>query len=90
MQTRHRGFTLLEVVIALGLMGMLVGMIFRVAQTSVQLSQIVVEEQNVTMERNAFFQFTEDIILSRFLAMQSSVWRVVTPEVEMFPVNYSP
>ena len=52
---RSGGFTLLEIVIALGLMGMLVGMIFRVARTSVQLSQIVVEEQKVTMERNAFF-----------------------------------
>jgi prepilin-type N-terminal cleavage/methylation domain-containing protein len=50
-----RGFTLLEIVIALGLMGMLVGMIFRVARTSVQLSQMVVEGQKVTMERNAFF-----------------------------------
>lgn len=49
------GFTLLEIVIALGLMGMLVGMIFRVARTSVQLSQMVVEEQQVSMERNAFF-----------------------------------
>ena len=54
-QYRSRGFTLLEIVIALGLMGMLVGMIFRVARTSVQLSQMVVEEQKVTMERNAFF-----------------------------------
>jgi len=45
----------LEIVIALGLMGMLVGMIFRVARTSVQLSQMVVEGQKVTMERNAFF-----------------------------------
>jgi prepilin-type N-terminal cleavage/methylation domain-containing protein len=52
---RSRGFTLLEIVIALGLMGMLVGMIFRVARTSVQLSQMVVEGQKVTMERNAFF-----------------------------------
>ncbi len=52
---RSRGFTLLEIVIALGLMGMLVGMIFRVARTSVQLSQMVVEQQQVTMERNAFF-----------------------------------
>jgi prepilin-type N-terminal cleavage/methylation domain-containing protein len=52
---RSRGFTLLEIVIALGLMGMLVGMIFRVAGTSVQLSQMVVEGQKVTMERNAFF-----------------------------------
>ena len=30
-------------------------MIFRVARTSVQLSQMVVEGQKVTMERNAFF-----------------------------------
>lgn len=52
---RNRGFTLLEIVIALGLMGMLVGMIFRVARTSVQLSQMVVETQTVTMEKNAFF-----------------------------------
>lgn len=52
---RRRGFTLLEVVIALGLMGMLVGMIFRVARSSMQLSQTVVEEQSATMERSAFF-----------------------------------
>jgi len=58
---RHRqrrnskGFTLLEMVIALGLMAMLVGMVFRVAQSSMMLSQAVVDEQNATMERNAFF-----------------------------------
>lgn len=57
---RQRGFTLLEVVIALGLMGMLVGMVFRVARTSVELSQIVVEKQNETMERNAFFNLLEN------------------------------
>jgi len=54
-RSRRTGFTLLEVVIALGLVGMLVGMIFRVASTSVQLSQMVVSGQNETMERNAFF-----------------------------------
>lgn len=57
---RRRGFTLLEVVIALGLMGMLVGMIFRVAQSSMMLSQRVVEEQNLTMERNAFFNLLKN------------------------------
>ncbi len=51
----RRGFTLLEIVIAIGLMGLLIGTVFRVAQSSIQLSQAVVEEQNVTMERNAFF-----------------------------------
>lgn len=58
---KHRkGFTLLEVVIALGLMGMLVGLIFRVAQSSMSLSQTVVEEQNLTMERNAFFNLLKN------------------------------
>lgn len=56
---RSRGFTLLEIVIALGLMGMLVGMIFRVARTSVQLSQMVVETQTVTMKKNAFFNLLQ-------------------------------
>ena len=37
------GFTMLEMVIALGLMGMLVGMIFKVAQSSMMLSQMVVD-----------------------------------------------
>lgn len=58
--SKGRGFTLLEVVIALGLMGALVGMIFRVAQTSMMLSQTVVDEQNATMERNAFFHLLKN------------------------------
>lgn len=57
---RRRGFTLLEVVVALGMMGMLIGMIFRVARSSMQLSQSVVDEQNVTMERNAFFNLLKN------------------------------
>lgn len=57
---RRKGFTLLEIVIALGLMGMLVGMIFKVARTSVELSHIVVEGQNATMERNAFFNLLKN------------------------------
>ncbi|NWK54004.1 prepilin-type N-terminal cleavage/methylation domain-containing protein [Verrucomicrobiaceae bacterium N1E253] len=54
------GFTLLEVVISLGLMGMLIGMVFRVAQSSIMLSQTVVEEQQVTMERSAFFNLLKN------------------------------
>ena len=49
------GFTMLEMVMALGLMGMLVGMVFKVAQSSMMLSQMVVDEQKTTMERSAFF-----------------------------------
>lgn len=59
-RVRRGGFTLLEVVIAIGLMGLLIGTIFRVAQSSMQLSQSVVEEQNVTMERNAFFNLLKN------------------------------
>lgn len=58
--SKGKGFTLLEVVIALGLMGALVGMIFRVAQTSLMLSQTVVDEQNATMERGAFFHLLKN------------------------------
>ena len=54
-KSRRRGFTLLEVVVALGMVGMLIGMIFRMSRTSIELSQSVVDEQSVTMERNAFF-----------------------------------
>jgi len=49
------GFTMLEMVIALGLMGMLVGVVFKVAQSSMMLSQMVVDEQKTMMERSAFF-----------------------------------
>jgi len=57
---RRRGFTLLEVIVALGLMGMLIGMVFRVARSSMQLSQSVVVEQAATMERNAFFNLLKN------------------------------
>jgi hypothetical protein len=54
-RARNMGFTMLEMVMALGLMGMLVGMVFQVAQSSMMLSQMVVDEQKTTMERSAFF-----------------------------------
>ncbi|MFK7912216.1 MAG: type II secretion system protein J [Akkermansiaceae bacterium] len=56
----HKGFTLLEVVIALGMIAMLVGMILRISRASMELSQTVVEEQNATMERNAFFNLLKN------------------------------
>ena len=59
-RAQRGGFTLLEIVIAIGLMGLLIGTIFRVAQTSITLSQTVVTEQNVTMERNAFFNLLKN------------------------------
>lgn len=51
---------MLEVVIALGLLGLLVGMVFRVASTSIRLSQDVVDSQSASMERNAFYSLLKD------------------------------
>ncbi|MGB0774351.1 MAG: type II secretion system protein [Akkermansiaceae bacterium] len=56
----RQGFTLLEVVLALGLMGMLIGGVYLVAQTSVKLSQTVVDAQNSAMERSAFFKLMKN------------------------------
>ena len=57
---RRKGFTLLEVVVALGMVGMLIGMIFRMSSASVELSKSVVDAQNETMERNAFFSLLKN------------------------------
>jgi prepilin-type N-terminal cleavage/methylation domain-containing protein len=89
---RRRGFTLLEVVIALGLMGMLVGMIFRVAHSSMQLSQTVVEEQSATMERNAFFNLLknhfEQIPGNAVLRLESSESRSGSTSRSLFTLTF--
>ena len=53
--SRRKGFSLLELVVALGMFGILIGMIFRMSRASMELSQTVVDEQSLAMERNAFF-----------------------------------
>ena len=88
----RRGFTLLEVVIALSLMGMLVGTVFRVAQSSMQLSQIVVEEQNVTMERNAFFNLLknhfEQVPGNAVIRLESSDSRSANVSRKLFTLTF--
>lgn len=56
-QTRGRphGFTLLEVVLAMLLIALLIGMVFTTFSTNIQLSRTVVDVQNEESERNAFF-----------------------------------
>jgi type II secretory pathway pseudopilin PulG len=49
------GFTLLETVIAIGLMAMIVGMVVGVSRTSLVLGKRIVETQNEEQERHAFF-----------------------------------
>ncbi len=53
---RRRGFTLLELVIAMGLLAILVGMIFTTARTSLALGNTIVKTQNEEMLQQAFFE----------------------------------
>jgi prepilin-type N-terminal cleavage/methylation domain-containing protein len=54
--TRNNGFTLLELVMAIGLMTILVGMIFGTAHTSLALGNTIVKTQNEEMLHQAFFE----------------------------------
>ena len=53
---RNHGFTLLELVIAIGLLAILVGMVFGTARTSLALGNTIVETQNEEMLHQAFFE----------------------------------
>lgn len=66
MKTRnaHRpeaGFTLLELVVAIGLMAIISGMVFGIARTSLALGNTIVATQNEEMEHQAFLD-----LLGRF------------------------
>ena len=50
-----RGFTLLELVIAMGLLTIIIGMVFGIARTSLALGNTIVETQNEEMKHQAFF-----------------------------------
>ncbi|MDE0836031.1 MAG: prepilin-type N-terminal cleavage/methylation domain-containing protein [Akkermansiaceae bacterium] len=58
----QRGFTLLELVIALLLIALLVGMVFSTARSSLVLGNNVVQTQNEEMLHQAFFDFLENRI----------------------------
>ena len=53
---RPGGFTLLELVLAMLVLALLVGMIFGSASANLELSNTVVRKQNEEGERNAFFE----------------------------------
>ncbi len=53
---RHHGFTLLELVISIGLLAILVGMVFGTARTSLALGNTIVKSQNEEMLHQAFFE----------------------------------
>ena len=54
--TRHTGFTLLELVMAMLLMTILIGMVFGIAKSSLTLGNTVVNTQNEEMLHQAFFE----------------------------------
>ncbi|MFD2256035.1 prepilin-type N-terminal cleavage/methylation domain-containing protein [Luteolibacter algae] len=56
----RKGFTLLELVLALLLIALLVGMVFATARTSLVLGNSVVETQNEEMLHQAFFDLLEN------------------------------
>jgi type II secretory pathway pseudopilin PulG len=55
-RSRNSGFTLLELVLALLFFGLLVGMIFGTARTSLALGNTIVKTQNEEMLHQAFFE----------------------------------
>ncbi len=63
--TRPAGFTLLELVIAMGLLAIIVGMVFGIARTSLALGNTIVATQNEEMEHQAFM----DLLGQRFSAL---------------------
>lgn len=64
-RSRASGFTLLELVIAVGLMSIIVGMVFNTARSSLALGQAIVESQNEEMLHQSFF----DLLSQRFSAL---------------------
>ena len=62
---RASGFTLLELVIALALLSMLIGMVFSTARTSLALGNTIVQTQNEEMLHQAFFE----LLHQRFSAL---------------------
>ncbi len=64
-KSRHRGFTLFELILAMGLLGILVGMVFSTARTSLALGNTIVQTQNEEMLHQAFFE----LLSQRFSAL---------------------
>ncbi len=60
-----KGFTLLELVVAIGLMAIVAGMVFGIARSSLALGNRIVETQNEEMEHQAFF----DLLGRRFSSL---------------------
>jgi prepilin-type N-terminal cleavage/methylation domain-containing protein len=58
-RSRCSGFTLLELVIAIGLLAVIMGMVFATARSSLALGNTIVRTQNEEMLHQAFFELLE-------------------------------
>ena len=63
--SRHSGFTLLELVLAMLLLTILISMVFGISRTSLALGNTVVKSQNEEMLHQAFFE----LLSKRFAAL---------------------
>ena len=72
----NRGFTLLELVLAIGLLALLVGMIFSVATQNIALGNAVVSRQNEVSLEAAFV----DLLGDQFAAMPGNARMELTSE----------
>jgi prepilin-type N-terminal cleavage/methylation domain-containing protein len=75
-RNQSRGFTLLEVMIALTLLAMIIGMVLGIARTSLGLSKSIVEHQNAEMEQLAFM----DLIGQRLSSLPGNARMELTTE----------
>jgi len=64
-RSRRSGFTLLELVLAMGLLVIIIGMVFGTARTSLALGNTIVKSQNEEMLHQAFFE----LLSRRFSAL---------------------
>ncbi len=64
-KSRRSGFTLLELVLAILVMSIIIGMVFSTARASLALGATIVKTQNEEMLHQAFF----DLLAQRFAAM---------------------
>jgi prepilin-type N-terminal cleavage/methylation domain-containing protein len=62
---RRRGFTMIELVMAMLVLGLIIGMVFGTASTSIRLATTVVETQNEVMLEQAFI----DLMAGRFASL---------------------
>jgi prepilin-type N-terminal cleavage/methylation domain-containing protein len=73
---RHSGFTLLELVLAMALLALIVGMVFATARSSLALGNTIVQSQNEEMLHQAFFE----LLSQRFSALPGNTRMDLTVE----------